>query len=184
MLSKNRNSYSNRDLQISHFLLGNKEMKHKFGKSTLGQITQNIMNTMFWKWSVLKKKNLEKKVKGKIYEILLQTMFWNPFTKSLKVCFSYPVTSIKVKLKWGLLKCCSTPSNYFYSCEQKLRAVRNSHDQVLGEMEKLNIQLQEEQNKVLQAKNELESRSGHQRKTVEVRLEFFFFFFFFLNILR
>ena len=51
---------------------------------------------------------------------------------------------------------------------QKLRTVKSSHDQVLNEMERLNHQLKEEQNKVLKANNELKSGTANQRRMVEV----------------
>ncbi len=56
-----------------------------------------------------------------------------------------------------------------FARSQKLRTVKNSHDQLLREMEKLNAQLKEEQDKVLVANNELKSGSAHQRRIVEVR---------------
>ena len=55
---------------------------------------------------------------------------------------------------------------------QKLRTVKSSHDQVLNEMERLNHQLKEEQNKVLKANNELKSGTANQRRIVEVTNSF------------
>ena len=53
-------------------------------------------------------------------------------------------------------------------CFQKLRTVRTSHDQVLSEMERINHQLKEEQNRVLHLENELRNGSANQRRIVEV----------------
>ena len=51
---------------------------------------------------------------------------------------------------------------------QKLRTVKGSHDQVLNEMERLNHQLKEEQNKSLTMQNELKTGTANQRRVVEV----------------
>ena len=51
-----------------------------------------------------------------------------------------------------------------------MRTVKNSHDQVLMEMEVLNDQLKIEQNRVLSLQNELKSGASAQRAVNEVRV--------------
>ena len=46
--------------------------------------------------------------------------------------------------------------------------MRGSHDQVLREMENLNVQLKEEQNRVLGLQNELKHGTATQRTIIEV----------------
>ena len=47
--------------------------------------------------------------------------------------------------------------------------MKGSHDSILGEMEGLNQQLKEEQNRVLSLQNELKSGTTSQRTLVEVK---------------
>ena len=53
-------------------------------------------------------------------------------------------------------------------CAQKLHAVKSSHDQVLYEMDLLNGQLKEEQNRGLSLQNELMAGTTSQRTLIEV----------------
>lgn len=47
--------------------------------------------------------------------------------------------------------------------------MKRSHDNMLMEMENLNMQLKEEQNRVLTLQNELKFGTTNNRKTIEVR---------------
>ncbi|KAK3603408.1 hypothetical protein CHS0354_009388 [Potamilus streckersoni] len=53
--------------------------------------------------------------------------------------------------------------------EENLRTIKRSHDNVMVEMENLNIQLKEEQNKNLELHNELKLGSANQRKMIELQ---------------
>ena len=55
------------------------------------------------------------------------------------------------------------------ACLQSSRAVKQSHDQILREMEHLNLQYQEEQNRSLGLQNELKMAATSHRKILEVR---------------
>ena len=48
--------------------------------------------------------------------------------------------------------------------------MKGSHDSILGEMDSLNQQLKEEQNRVLSLQNELKTGTTSQRTLVEVGL--------------
>lgn len=57
----------------------------------------------------------------------------------------------------------------YQQIENSSRAVKQSHDQILREMEHLNLQIQEEQNRNLSLQNELKMGSAHQKKTLELQ---------------
>ena len=50
-----------------------------------------------------------------------------------------------------------------------MRILRHNHDQILIEMERLNMQLKEEQNRVLTLQNELKMSATQQRRVTELQ---------------
>ena len=50
-----------------------------------------------------------------------------------------------------------------------MRVLRHNHDQILVEMERLNMQLKEEQNRVLTLQNELKMSGAQQRRIAEMQ---------------
>ena len=52
---------------------------------------------------------------------------------------------------------------------QNMRVLRHNHDQILMEMERLNMQLKEEQNRVLTLQNELKMSATQQRRITELQ---------------
>ena len=50
-----------------------------------------------------------------------------------------------------------------------MRVLRHNHDQILMEMERLNMQLKEEQNRVLTLQNELKMSATQQRRMTELQ---------------
>ena len=52
---------------------------------------------------------------------------------------------------------------------QNMRVLRHNHDQILVEMERLNMQLKEEQNRVLTLQNELKMSGAQQRRIAEMQ---------------
>ena len=50
-----------------------------------------------------------------------------------------------------------------------MATVKHGHDSMLMEMERLNMQLKEEQNRVLTLQNELKFGTANNRKLIEVR---------------
>ena len=52
---------------------------------------------------------------------------------------------------------------------QNMRVLRHNHDQILMEMERLNMQLKEEQNRVLTLQNELKMSATQQRRMTELQ---------------
>ncbi|RUS82637.1 hypothetical protein EGW08_009590 [Elysia chlorotica] len=57
----------------------------------------------------------------------------------------------------------------YQQMENSSRAVKQSHDQILREMEHLNLQIQEEQNRNLSLQNELKLGGAHQKKVLELQ---------------
>nr|KAG5707913.1 hypothetical protein BaRGS_031644 [Batillaria attramentaria] len=57
----------------------------------------------------------------------------------------------------------------YSALDENTRVLRHNHDQILMEMERLNVQLKEEQNRVLMLQNELKMSSTHQKRMVELQ---------------
>lgn len=57
----------------------------------------------------------------------------------------------------------------YAALDDNTRVLRHNHDQILMEMERLNVQLKEEQNRVLTLNNELKMANASQRRTIELQ---------------
>jgi len=57
-----------------------------------------------------------------------------------------------------------------FNYSQNLRSVKRSHDTLLMEMESVNMQVKEEQNRNLELHNELKLGSSKQHEIIQVRL--------------
>ena len=71
-------------------------------------------------------------------------------------------------------KCGKLKDRYYYTeynydaFLQNMSTVKHGHDSMLMEMERLNMQLKEEQNRVLTLQNELKFGTANNRKLIEV----------------